>query len=182
MEAVKRPNAEDGDPNDVLRDHGIEDLKARLDEAFDPGAEETCDPGNGEYDEAGQRFDEVPLNDGGTSETPPNDGNGEHDENGDRFNEVPPNDGEARDTGETPRKERQKGRGKFQTTRCRDIELSFEDEWIIEDLLPGSGFGTIFGQPGCGKSFLALHLVLHAAAGIAYVFSPSLWWIGLSLN
>ena len=43
---------------------------------------------------------------------------------------------------------------KFKTTRCRDIELSFEDEWIIEDLLPGSGFGTIFGPPGCGKASL----------------------------
>ena len=71
MEAVKRPNAEghDGDPNDVLRDHGIEDLKERLDEAFDPGAGEICDPGNSEYDEAGERFDEVPPNDG-------NEGNG----------------------------------------------------------------------------------------------------------
>ena len=77
-----------------------------------------------------------------------------------KTDETPPN--------ATPRKERQKGLGKFKTTRCRDIELSFEDEWIIEDLLPGSGFGTIFGPPGCGKSFLALHLVLHAAAGIAY--------------
>lgn len=79
-----------------------------------------------------------------------------------KTDETPPNEDV------TPRKERQKGLGKFKTTRCRDIELSFEDEWIIEDLLPGSGFGTVFGPPGCGKSFFALHLVLHAAAGIPY--------------
>ena len=85
MEAVNRPNAgHDGDPNDVLRDHGIEDLKARLDEAFDPGAEEAFDPGNTEYDEAGKRFDEVPPNEGeapngqDTGDASPNEGGAYH--------------------------------------------------------------------------------------------------------
>ena len=85
MQAVNRPNAgHDGDPNDVLRDHGIEDLKARLDEAFDPGAEAAFDPGNTEYDEAGKRFDEVPPNEGeapngqDTGDASPNEGGAYH--------------------------------------------------------------------------------------------------------
>jgi hypothetical protein len=89
MDAMnKKPDAADGDPNDVLRDHGIDDLKARLDEAFevppgdDPGNSDYDNadpgPGMGDGDETGQRFDEVPPNDGEAGETPPKPESSEH--------------------------------------------------------------------------------------------------------
>jgi len=37
--------------------------------------------------------------------------------------------------------------------------------WIVKNVLPANAFATIIGHPGCGKSFLALDLALHIAAG-----------------
>jgi phage/plasmid primase-like uncharacterized protein len=37
--------------------------------------------------------------------------------------------------------------------------------WIVKNVLPAEAFCTIIGHPGCGKSFLALDLSLHIAAG-----------------
>jgi phage/plasmid primase-like uncharacterized protein/KaiC/GvpD/RAD55 family RecA-like ATPase len=37
--------------------------------------------------------------------------------------------------------------------------------WIVKNVLPAEAFCTIIGHPGCGKSFLALDLALHIAAG-----------------
>jgi KaiC/GvpD/RAD55 family RecA-like ATPase len=57
---------------------------------------------------------------------------------------------------------------KFKLIRYKDIQPVFEEEWITDGLLPGSGLVAIYGPPGCGKSFFALHWVLHAAAGKTY--------------
>ena len=38
-------------------------------------------------------------------------------------------------------------------------------EWLIDGLLPEGGFTSVFGDPATGKSFLALDLALHIAAG-----------------
>lgn len=37
--------------------------------------------------------------------------------------------------------------------------------WLIDDWLPSSGIAAIYGHPGSGKSFLALHMAAHVASG-----------------
>ena len=38
-------------------------------------------------------------------------------------------------------------------------------EWLVEDLLTRHGFSVMYGQPGCGKTFLALDIALCVASG-----------------
>ena len=57
---------------------------------------------------------------------------------------------------------------KFTLIRYENIRPVLEEEWIIDDLLPSSGLGVIYGPPGCGKSFFVLDLMLHAASGTPY--------------
>lgn len=37
--------------------------------------------------------------------------------------------------------------------------------WLIDDWLPASGIAAVYGHPGSGKSFFALHMAAHIAAG-----------------
>lgn len=37
--------------------------------------------------------------------------------------------------------------------------------WLIEDWIPKSGIGAVYGHPGSGKSFFALDMAAHIAAG-----------------
>lgn len=37
--------------------------------------------------------------------------------------------------------------------------------WLIDDWLPSSGIAAIYGHPGSGKSFFALHMAAHIASG-----------------
>lgn len=37
--------------------------------------------------------------------------------------------------------------------------------WLIDDWLPSSGIAAIYGHPGSGKSFFALHMAAHVASG-----------------
>lgn len=37
--------------------------------------------------------------------------------------------------------------------------------WLIKKFLPQEGMAVMFGRPGCGKSFVALDLMLHIAEG-----------------
>ncbi|MCW6506902.1 helicase RepA family protein [Lichenifustis flavocetrariae] len=37
--------------------------------------------------------------------------------------------------------------------------------WLIKGLLPSHGLAVLYGAPGCGKSFVALDMSLHVAAG-----------------
>ena len=37
--------------------------------------------------------------------------------------------------------------------------------WLIDDWLPSNGIAAIYGHPGCGKSFFALSMAAHVAAG-----------------
>lgn len=54
---------------------------------------------------------------------------------------------------------------RFAVEPLADIEPVLNGEWLIKDLLPATGLGVIYGAPGCGKSFLALDVALHVAAG-----------------
>lgn len=46
-----------------------------------------------------------------------------------------------------------------------DVSPHLTGNWIVKNLLPSEAFATIIGHPGCGKSFFALDLALHIAAG-----------------
>lgn len=45
-------------------------------------------------------------------------------------------------------------------------------EWMIEGMLPATGIGTLFGQSGVYKSFVALHLMLCLGAGVPFLGRP----------
>lgn len=49
-----------------------------------------------------------------------------------------------------------------------DIAPTLNNNWIVKNVLPAEAFATIIGHPGCGKSFAALNLALHIAAGIPW--------------
>lgn len=48
-----------------------------------------------------------------------------------------------------------------------DVELEAlpPPEWLIQDILPKGGFGVLYSQPACGKSFLALDWALCVGTG-----------------
>ncbi|MGO9475688.1 MAG: AAA family ATPase [Rhodomicrobium sp.] len=54
---------------------------------------------------------------------------------------------------------------RFKITPLSAIEPILCGQWTIKGLLPAKGLAVIYGPPGCGKSFLALHAALHIAAG-----------------
>lgn len=47
-----------------------------------------------------------------------------------------------------------------------DIKPGTANPWLVRDLLPQQAFAVIFGDPGAGKSFLALDIALRVAAGL----------------
>ena len=49
-----------------------------------------------------------------------------------------------------------------------DNHALLQGNWIIKNMVPAEAFMTIIGHPGCGKSFLALDLALHIAAGMQW--------------
>lgn len=46
-----------------------------------------------------------------------------------------------------------------------DIEALPDLEWLIRGVLPAPAFGVLYGEPGCGKSFVALSMALAVASG-----------------
>ncbi len=56
-------------------------------------------------------------------------------------------------------------RFRFPLELAGNIKLGKASEWLIKGLLPAQGLATIFGPPGCGKSFLALDAAMHIALG-----------------
>ena len=73
MAALKEPNAAgyEGDPNDALKELGIDALRKLAEEAHAVQSRGAGDPGPGkdESDDTGKRFDEVPPNEGGQTKT-----------------------------------------------------------------------------------------------------------------
>jgi RecA-family ATPase len=54
---------------------------------------------------------------------------------------------------------------RFTATRLDKIELPKGPPALIEDILFPRTLAVVFGEPGCGKSFLVSHMVLFAACG-----------------
>ncbi|WP_126174360.1 AAA family ATPase [Altericroceibacterium xinjiangense] len=46
-----------------------------------------------------------------------------------------------------------------------DVQPVLDGVWLIDDFLPKSGAGVLYGHPGSGKTFLALHMAAHVAEG-----------------
>lgn len=53
-----------------------------------------------------------------------------------------------------------------------EIVLDLDPQWLIGDLMPSTGLHVLYGAPGSGKSFLALDVALHVAAGKAWGGRP----------
>lgn len=68
-----------------------------------------------------------------------------------------------------PPEKKQPPAQKFKLTRFRDIKPVLSGQWLIKGLLPARGLCTVFGEPGCGKSFLTLDMMLHIAGGKSYM-------------
>ena len=59
-------------------------------------------------------------------------------------------------------------REQFELMPLEDIELDTRAQWLIEGLMPSTGLHVLYGAPGTGKSFLALNVALHVAAGLPW--------------
>lgn len=53
----------------------------------------------------------------------------------------------------------------FATYTIEDLRNLPQPEWLVKDLVPAQSYGTMFGVPGAGKSFLMQDLLLSVAAG-----------------
>ena len=53
----------------------------------------------------------------------------------------------------------------FPILHIDDLEIGDEPTWLIEGLLPASGFGIVFGPPKSLKSFLLADALFHVAMG-----------------
>ena len=56
---------------------------------------------------------------------------------------------------------------KFNLVQIGDLELT-EPEYLIDGLIETETLSLIFGDPGCGKSFLALDVAMCVAAGVPF--------------
>lgn len=51
---------------------------------------------------------------------------------------------------------------------AKDVTPVLSGNWIVKGVIPADGFVSIIGEPGCGKSFLALDLGGRIAAGLKW--------------
>jgi AAA domain len=54
---------------------------------------------------------------------------------------------------------------KFEWITDANTAVILTGNWLVKHVLPKAGLGVMFGPPGCGKTFAALDLALHIAAG-----------------
>lgn len=60
-----------------------------------------------------------------------------------------------------------KDSGGFRLIRAADLEYR-PPQWIIRDLLEADSLAVVFGDPGCGKSFLALDVACSVSTGVPW--------------
>jgi hypothetical protein len=67
------------------------------------------------------------------------------------------------------RKQEAEGKKKdpFRFLRIGDLKLN-PPRWLVKGLIEEDSFGEIFGEPGCGKSFLAIELACRVATGTPF--------------
>ena len=62
----------------------------------------------------------------------------------------------------------QNSRPSFETIPVAQFASLADCEWIIKDTLPKAELAVIYGEPGCGKTFLALDACMSIARGIEW--------------
>lgn len=67
------------------------------------------------------------------------------------------------------------GRNIFPLRTAEEIKAQVEAPYLVQNLLPARGVVAIFGESGCGKSFLAMDLVFAVASGTPH-------WFGLKVK
>lgn len=60
----------------------------------------------------------------------------------------------------------------FELLTTEDVKALPDPEWLIRDILPQSGMAVLYGQPGTGKSFLALDWAAHVCTGLPWLRHP----------
>jgi RecA-family ATPase len=53
----------------------------------------------------------------------------------------------------------------FKLLTPEDVEALPDLEWLINGILPAGSIGVLYGEPGCGKTFVALSMALAIASG-----------------
>lgn len=56
----------------------------------------------------------------------------------------------------------------FETIPVTKFASLSESDWVIDEILPQAELAVIFGEPGCGKTFLALDMAMSVARGIEW--------------
>jgi hypothetical protein len=69
---------------------------------------------------------------------------------------------------EEPPEEPPHPRQRFQLKPFSTITMSTAPNYLVKGILPRTGLAVIWGEPKCGKSFLAFDLVMHVATGRRY--------------
>jgi hypothetical protein len=59
-------------------------------------------------------------------------------------------------------------RRKIRLLTIEELSSLPDPAWLVDNILPEGGIGVLYGQPGCGKSFLALDLALSVSTGRAW--------------
>lgn len=65
--------------------------------------------------------------------------------------------------------------GRFRAVDRQGMEDIKPPEWLIKDLIPEESYGTLVGQPGSFKTFLALDIGLSLATGASDYFDDGEW-------
>lgn len=50
----------------------------------------------------------------------------------------------------------------------RDVSARLSARWLVGKLLPHTGLAVVYGESGCGKTFICLDIALHVAAGFPW--------------
>jgi hypothetical protein len=75
--------------------------------------------------------------------------------------------------GRMPRPNPAVARRKLRLLTIDELDNLPDPAWLVQDILPEGGLAVLYGQPGAGKSFLALDLALSVAAGRAWLGRPT---------
>jgi hypothetical protein len=64
-------------------------------------------------------------------------------------------------------------RSKLRLLTIEELDNLPDPAWLVHDILPEGGIAVLYGQPGAGKSFLALDLALSVSVGRSWFGHPT---------
>ncbi len=74
------------------------------------------------------------------------------------------------------------GEGPVRLYRTRELITLPPPVWLIEDIMPLGGVVGLYGEPGAGKSFVAIDMALSVAAGLDWQGHPTRTGYGLYVS